>query len=225
MKTATLEPETIFTGVKAGSKKKNKNLAPSSCTANVHNTPDFELDDLRNLIDDHLNQQQQHDLIFSASSYLYPNASSTSFLPPSIRTLPESSEWKIVKSKSNKSAKKHSFSISSVEDISIVPGPIASVASNNTKQKVTKQSQQPNNNHTLNCVPSTSASSNEAGQQAPNNIDPTKRLRNLRKKLKEIESLKEKNRSTLEKEQIDKLKREQDILQQIDHLAKLIGEL
>lgn len=46
----------------------------------------------------------------------------------------------------------------------------------------------------------------------------------MRKKLKEIEMIKEKDASTLEKDQIEKMNREHEILTQIDELAKQIGE-
>ena len=61
---------------------------------------------------------------------------------------------------------------------------------------------------------------NEFGQ--PLATEPTKRLRNLKKKLKEIEALKSKDQKSLEKEQLDKLSREDDIRQQIDELQRFI---
>ena len=61
---------------------------------------------------------------------------------------------------------------------------------------------------------------NEFGQ--PLATEPTKRLRNLKKKLKEIEALKTKERKSLEKEQLDKLCREEEIREQIDELQRFI---
>ncbi|RWS09965.1 partner of Y14 and mago-like protein [Dinothrombium tinctorium] len=57
---------------------------------------------------------------------------------------------------------------------------------------------------------------NEAGQ--PLATDPVKRLRNLRKKLKEIEALKTKPRETLEKEQLEKINRMEEVMQMIEEL-------
>lgn len=61
---------------------------------------------------------------------------------------------------------------------------------------------------------------NELGQ--PLATEPTKRLRNLKKKLKEIESLKSKDKKQLEKEQLEKLSREDEIRDQIEELQRLI---
>ena len=52
--------------------------------------------------------------------------------------------------------------------------------------------------------------------------DPFKRLRNLRKKLKEIDSLRSKDRKTLEKDQLEKLNRYQEVKQQIQELSSEI---
>jgi len=61
---------------------------------------------------------------------------------------------------------------------------------------------------------------NEFGQ--PLATEPTKRLRNLKKKLKEIEALKTKDKKSLEREQLDKLCREDEIREQIDELQRFI---
>lgn len=55
--------------------------------------------------------------------------------------------------------------------------------------------------------------------------DPVKRLRNLRKKLKEIDALKTKDKASLEQEQLDKLSRYDEIQAQVDELAKLVEAL
>ncbi|XP_054165477.1 partner of Y14 and mago-like [Oppia nitens] len=72
----------------------------------------------------------------------------------------------------------------------------------------------PNHNNSHNVV------RNEFGQ--PLTTDPAKRLRNLKKKLKEIEALKSKQKDSLEREQLDKISREEEIVQQINELQQLI---
>ena len=64
---------------------------------------------------------------------------------------------------------------------------------------------------------------NECGQ--PIATDPVKRLRNLKKKLKEIETLILKNPSELEKEQLQKIQRHEEIVEQIEQVTKLIEQL
>jgi len=61
---------------------------------------------------------------------------------------------------------------------------------------------------------------NQFGQ--PLATEPTKRLRNLKKKLKEIESLKAKDKKLLEKEQLEKISREDEIIEQINELQRFI---
>ncbi len=61
---------------------------------------------------------------------------------------------------------------------------------------------------------------NQFGQ--PLATEPTKRLRNLKKKLKEIEGLKAKDKKLLEKEQLEKISREEEILEQINELQRFI---
>lgn len=123
-------------------------------------------------------------------------------------------EWKTVKSK-GRGTKKYSSAKSETE---------ATSSSLETTD---------NDSNFIDEAPSTTAATttpadvvvvtNEAGQ--PLATDPVKRLRNLRKKLKEIESLKLRNVDELEKEQIDKLNREDEIIEQVESLARLIGEL
>ena len=195
MKTTTLEPETVTPG-------KSKSKKAKSSSNNV------DLGDLSNLIDD-------QSVIYSSQL-----ASQNDSLLPTIRAMPDSSEWKTVKSKSSKGQKKHSFSSdhTSVEDVPVaVP---VSVPKQTTKAK---NSNSTTNNSVSTPAPTAPAPSNDAGQQT--GTDPAKRLRNLRKKLKEIESLKSKDTSTLEKEQLDKLKREDELLEQIEQFAKLVEQL
>ena len=61
---------------------------------------------------------------------------------------------------------------------------------------------------------------NEFGQ--PLATEPTKRLRNLKKKLKEIQELKAKDPKLLEKEQLEKISREDEIVEQINELQRFI---
>ncbi|CAG2100615.1 unnamed protein product [Medioppia subpectinata] len=61
---------------------------------------------------------------------------------------------------------------------------------------------------------------NEFGQ--PLATEPIKRLRNLKKKLKEIEALKAKDKSSLEREQLDKISREDEIVKQILELQRYL---
>lgn len=116
-------------------------------------------------------------------------------------------EWKTVKSKGNKLVKK---SLSESSDIigEVTIKPETQTNATNTNKKTTLPS-----NLTI----------NECGQ--PITTDPVKRLRNLRKKLKEIESLKQKDHAILEKEQLEKIKREEEITQQIILLASQIEDL
>lgn len=133
-------------------------------------------------------------------------------------------EWKTVKSKGSKNMKK-SFSESSdggsecgqkPQEMAsgLVPVPMA--VSTKAKSAVSTIAK-PSSSLPPNTV------TNECGQ--PITTDPVKRLRNLRKKMKEIESLKQKDVSILEKEQIEKINREEEILEQIEQLAKLVEEL
>jgi partner of Y14 and mago protein len=62
---------------------------------------------------------------------------------------------------------------------------------------------------------------NEQGQ--PLATDPVKRLRNLRKKLKDIEALKLKDPNSLEKEQLEKIERYPEVVCQIQELEDMIG--
>lgn len=57
---------------------------------------------------------------------------------------------------------------------------------------------------------------NENGQ--PLATDPVKRLKNLRKKLLEIEKLKAKDRATLDKDQLEKMNRYEEVLEMIEGL-------
>ncbi|CAG2179150.1 unnamed protein product [Oppiella nova] len=61
---------------------------------------------------------------------------------------------------------------------------------------------------------------NEFGQ--PLATEPVKRLRNLKKKLKEIEALKTKDKKLLEREQLDKISREDELLKQIQELQRFL---
>ncbi|ODM98718.1 Partner of Y14 and mago [Orchesella cincta] len=66
---------------------------------------------------------------------------------------------------------------------------------------------------------------------APSNpqTDPTKRLRNLKKRLKEIEALEQRIASgelnSPEKEQLEKIQRKDEVLDEIDELEELVGRL
>jgi len=79
-------------------------------------------------------------------------------------------------------------------------------------------------NSTAATAPS-SASTASSNQQT----DPTKRLRNLKKRLKEIESLEERIASgelkAPEKEQLEKIQRKDEVLDEIDELEELVGRL
>lgn len=215
MKTATLEPETIMPTAKSKAKSKAKSSL-SSTNNNV------DLGDLSDLIDD-------PNVIYSL-----PQGVS---LQPTIRALPDSSEWKTVKSKSNKSQKKNSFS----SDHTSEDGPAASaaaakanikstakavggggaVSSNSTKSAPSSAS----GKGSASAATTSTANNNSSDAGLPSTTtDPVKRLRNLRKKLKEIEALKSKDTSTLEKDQLDKLERYTEIVQQIEQLAKLVEQ-
>lgn len=175
-----------------------------SKTKNKSSSTNVNLADLSNLIDDHNNLPK---FIHSGDS-----------LMPNIRAIPDSNEWKTVSKKGSKNQKKLSFSSEhgSVDDM---PELNSSTTKNNSKSSNNKSTLQINENLSI----ATNMSTNECGQ--PITTDPVKRLRNLRKKLKEIESLKLKQADNLEKEQLDKIKRENEILEQIEQLAKQVGEL
>ncbi|CAL8109380.1 unnamed protein product [Orchesella dallaii] len=70
-----------------------------------------------------------------------------------------------------------------------------------------------------------SASTASSNQQT----DPTKRLRNLKKRLKEIEALEQRIASgeltSPEKEQLEKIQRKDEVLDDIDELEELVGRL
>ncbi|CAG2069066.1 unnamed protein product, partial [Timema podura] len=59
-------------------------------------------------------------------------------------------------------------------------------------------------------------------------LDPAKRIKNLRKRLREIEGIEQKMTSgelkSLEKDQIEKVGRKQEILRDIELLAEILGE-
>lgn len=111
-------------------------------------------------------------------------------------------EWVVVSAKKNKKKNKQNEVTELVEEI-ISPA----------VNKITSKIQ----NLNLNDLKIT----NEYGQ--PLTTDPAKRLRNLKKKLKEIESLKTKDRNSLEKEQLEKISREQDVKKQIAELEKTLS--
>lgn len=71
---------------------------------------------------------------------------------------------------------------------------------------------------------SDSVLSGAASEPAALTTDPAKRLRNLKKKLREIETLKEvKDKSKFEKEQHEKLAREKELIKLIADLEKLVS--
>lgn len=204
MKTATLEPETI---TPAKSKAKSKSKSSLSSTNTI-----VDLNDLSNLIDD-------TNVIFSL-----PGGVS---LQPTIRALPDSSEWKTVKSKSNKSQKKNSFSSDHTNEDAPAVKPPASAKANTKSTTKTVNATSSNNKSGASSAKGSQSSTtdnNDAGLPLTT-TEPAKRLRNLRKKLKEIELLKLKDAATLEKDQLDKLEREFEIVNQIEQLAKLVEQL
>lgn len=210
MKTATLEPETI---TPAKSKAKSKSKSSLSSTNN-----NVDLNDLSNLIDD------------TNVIYSLPRGVS---LQPTIRALPDSSEWKTVKSKSNKSQKKNSFSSDHTNEDAPAVKPSAKASTKNTTKAVNAISSNKSGSPSVPTGGSASAAKSSQSTTTANNdaglpsttTDPAKRLRNLRKKLKEIEQLKSKDAATLEKDQLDKLERESEIVYQIEELAKLVEQL
>lgn len=120
------------------------------------------------------------------------------YSPSTLSSNTNNNEWKMVKSKSE---------------------PLS-----NSVNSLTSKTKCSNSNQT-NCVvesQQTQIVTNECGQ--PLATDPNKRLRNLKKKLKEIETLKQKNPEHLEKEQLLKIQRYPEILEQIDQVTKLIEE-
>ncbi len=86
------------------------------------------------------------------------------------------------------------------------------INANNKTKKVSNNSNVDNNKSEI--------VRNQFGQ--PLATEPTKRLRNLKKKLKEIEGLKAKDKKLLEKEQLEKISREEEILEQINELQRFI---
>lgn len=123
------------------------------------------------------------------------NKSSSSTTANPLGTM--SNEWKVVKSKSSLQSSKNDN--------------IGGGGDNNGSSQIPQQQQQQ------------PMAVNECGQ--PIATDPNKRLRNLKKKLKEIETLKLKNPTELEKEQLQKLQRYDEIVEQIEQVTKLIEEL
>lgn len=216
MKTATLEPESL-----SGSSKKSSKKGKGAVTGNVS----ADLGDLSDLLDD-------QSVIYSLSTASQGDSS----LLPTIRTMPSSTEWKTVKSKSSKNTqKKLSFSSdhASVDEVPITgKSKVQAKAKNGLLKNASNVNAASKSNATTTAasarVPTAKAAPPPvaaAVNNAESGADPVKRLRNLRKKLKEIESLKGKDTSTLEKDQLDKLLREDEILEQIEELVKLVDKL
>lgn len=134
---------------------------------------------------------------FDFDQQLDQNIYNTSLSTNTSTTL--SNEWKVVKSK-------NSLQQQSSKNDNIVDG----ISSQIAQQQQQQQQQKP-------------MAVNECGQ--PLATDPVKRLRNLKKKLKEIETLKQKNLAELEKEQLQKIQRYDEIVGQIEQVTKLLEEL
>ncbi|KAH9506965.1 hypothetical protein DERF_011670 [Dermatophagoides farinae] len=135
---------------------------------------------------------------FDFDQQLDQNIYNTSLSTNTSTTL--SNEWKVVKSK-------NSLQQQSSKNDNIVDGISSQIAQQQQQQQ---QQQKP-------------MAVNECGQ--PLATDPVKRLRNLKKKLKEIETLKQKNLAELEKEQLQKIQRYDEIVGQIEQVTKLLEEL
>lgn len=133
---------------------------------------------------------------FDFDQQLDQNIYNTSLSTNTSTTL--SNEWKVVKSK-------NLLQQQSSKNDNIVDGISSQIA-----QQQQQQQQKP-------------MAVNECGQ--PLATDPVKRLRNLKKKLKEIETLKQKNLAELEKEQLQKIQRYDEIVGQIEQVTKLLEEL
>ncbi|CAE7857350.1 wibg, partial [Symbiodinium microadriaticum] len=56
-------------------------------------------------------------------------------------------------------------------------------------------------------------------------VKPEKRIRNLRKKLAEIETLEEKDPNELSEEQLQKIGRKSEMLEEVEELEKKMEEL
>jgi len=209
MRTVTLETETTMISGKSGSKKKNKSSASSSISSD--HQPIINSVSL-------LDGQEDGDDVYPQGGML------DGALPMAVRTLggPDT-EWKVVTKKGNKGKQKSNSFSSDHTSMDEMETPVVVKKSKETKASKSKSAEKSSPQQPL---PPPPAATNESGQPAATTTDPVKRLRNLRKKLKEIESLKEKRRDTIhEQEQLDKIAREHEILEQIEQLARQVGEI
>ena len=213
MKSVTLECDALNPNQpKAGNKKKNKtsngsiNVPLTSATNNGSNSPDSGSFDLASLINDPTSDFYQSQV--AALNYFKPDARQTS----------TNDQWTTVKSKGSR---KHSQS--SDHDLLQETNNSTTNHSNNTKKNKNKKAQEVVVLAPAPSKPEVNGNGQDASQQI--GTDPAKRLRNLRKKLKEIEALKLKDRDVLEKEQLDKLDRYEEIVEQVEQLAKMVEAL